>query len=147
MVLSPEYLMLLDDDGIGYGDGLFGSVPFGVAIGKPGLGNIPLEQLVSETWLMGVPSLSAIVKTAVDVIQTGKARGYLSDPITEKGDPTVVKKHTRKWRGRTFKQPVSQHSLKRIAQFQEELKAKGAYLVVSLSWVYAKTDETTVKKC
>jgi len=28
--------MLLDDDGIGYGDGLFGSVPFGVAIGKPG---------------------------------------------------------------------------------------------------------------
>jgi hypothetical protein len=30
---------------IGYGDGLFGSVPFGVAIGKPGLGNIPLEQL------------------------------------------------------------------------------------------------------
>jgi hypothetical protein len=61
--------MLLDDDGIGYGDGLFGSVPFGVAIGKPGLGNIPLEQLVSETWLMGVPSLGAIVKTAVDVIR------------------------------------------------------------------------------
>jgi len=43
---------------------------------------------------MGVPSLRAIVKTAVDVIQTGKARGYLSDPITEKGDPTVVKHRT-----------------------------------------------------
>lgn len=145
VVLSPEYLMLLDDDGIGYGDGLFGSVPFSVAIGKPGLGNIPLEQLVSETWLMGVPSLRAMVKTAVDVIQTGKARGYLSDPITEKGDPTVVKHRTGKWWTRTFDRPVSQHSLKRIAQFQEELKAKGADLVVSLSWVYAKTDETTVK--
>lgn len=147
VVLIPEYLMLLDDDGIGYGDGLFGSVPFSVAIGKPGLGNIPLEQLVSETWLMGVPSLRAIVKTAVDVIQTGKARGYLSDPITEKGDPTVVKHRTGKWKwwARTFDRPVSQHSLKRIAQFQEELKAKGADLVVSLSWVYAKTDGTTVK--
>ncbi|MGV2389629.1 MAG UNVERIFIED_CONTAM: hypothetical protein LVR29_19405 [Microcystis novacekii LVE1205-3] len=35
---------------------------------------------------MGVPSLRAIVKTAVDVIQTGKPRGYLSNPITEKGE-------------------------------------------------------------
>jgi hypothetical protein len=96
---------------------------------------------------MGVPSLRAMVKTAVDVIQTGKARGYLSDPITEKGDPTVVKHRTGKWKwwARTFDQPISQYSLKRIAQFQEELKAKGADLVVSLSWVYAKTDETTVK--
>ncbi len=145
VVLIPEYLMLLDEDGIGYGDGLFGSAPFGVAIGKPGLGKIPAKKLAEETWLMGIPTFRALVKSSLDLIEIGKVRGYLSDPITEKGDPTVVKHRTGKWWPRTFKQPVSRHSVERIAQFREELKAKGADLIVSLSWVYASTDEETVK--
>lgn len=143
VVFIPEYLMLMDKDGLGDGNGLFGSVPFGIAIGRPGLGHVPLKMLISQMWLMGIPTLPALTKSTVDLVQKGRMTGYLSDPITEKGDPTQVKKQG-KWWAMAFKNSASSHSIRRIAQFRQELEEKGAYLIVSLPWVYAKTDEKTV---
>lgn len=144
ILLIPEYLMLMDEDGFGRGEGLWGSATFGVTIGQPGLGGIPLKSLIEDTWLMGIPTLRSLTKSTVDVLTKGKMTGYYSDPITDKGDPTVVKKRTGKWWQMTVDTPVSEHSLKVIAQFKKDLAAKGATLIVSLPWVYAKTDPKTV---
>lgn len=144
IVLVPEYLMLMDKDGLGDGDGLFGSAPFGWAIGQPGLGNIPPKKMLEDTWLLGVTTLRAATKSTIDVIEKGRMTGYLSDPITETGDPTKVKERTAEWWKLGFKESVSPHSLKMIAQFRKDLEAKGAHLIVALPWVYANTEPKTV---
>ena len=144
VLVIPEYLMLLDEDGLGQGDGLYGSAPFGIAIGKPGLGGVPPKQLAEDAWKLGVPTLRAVSKSALDIAQKGRMTGYLSDPITDRGDATVVKERTGEWWKMKFKKPVSQHSVQRLAQFKQEVQDKGATLIVSLPWVYASTDEKTV---
>lgn len=144
ILLIPEYLMLMDEDGFGRGEGLWGSSTFGVTIGQPGLGGIPPKTLIEDTWLMGIPTLRALTKSTVDLFTKGKLTGYYSDPITDKGDPTVVKQRTGKWWPMTFKTPASPHSLAVIAQFKKDLEAKGATLILSVPWVYAKPDPQTV---
>ncbi len=44
----------------------------------------------------------------------------------------------------TFDTPASPHSIKLIEKLKKDLEAKGATLVVSLPWVYAKNDGKTV---
>jgi hypothetical protein len=144
ILLIPEYLMLMDEDGFGRGEGLWGSAPFGVAIGQPGLGGVPLKTMIEDTWLLGIPGLRPLTKSTVDLFTKGHMTGYLSDPITDKGDPTVVKERTGKWWQLTFNTPASPHCVRVIAQLRKDLEAKGATLVVSLPWVYAKTDPKTV---
>jgi hypothetical protein len=144
ILLIPEYLMLMDEDGFNRGEGLWGSAPFGVAIGKPGLGNVPLKTMIEDTWLLGIPSMRAMTKSTVDLFTKGRMTGYLSDPITDKGDPTIVKERTGKWWQMNFETPASTNSIKVIEKLRKDLEAKGATLVVSLPWVYAKTDPETV---
>lgn len=141
VVLIPEYLMLMDDDGFGEGDTLFGSGTFGLAIGKPGLGGLGGKKLAADAWSLGVPGLKVLTKSAVELVETGKMTGYFSDPITERGDPTFVKLRKGKWWKMTFGQSVSAHSLERIEKFRKELEARGAHLVVSLSWVYTDIND------
>jgi hypothetical protein len=145
ILLIPEYLMLMDEDGFGRGEGLWGSAPFGVAIGQPGLGGVPPKTLIEDTWLLGVPGLRSLTKSTVDLLTKGKMTGYLSDPITDKGDPTVVKPRLGKWWKITFDSPASPNCLKVIARLRKNLEARGATLVVSLPWVYASTDPKTVE--
>jgi hypothetical protein len=144
ILLIPEYLMLMDSDGTGDGDGLFGTVPFGWAIGQPGLGNPPLKKFAEDTWLLGVTTLRAATKSTIDVLQKGRMTGYLSDPITQHGDPTKVKERTGEWWKIKFKEPASPHSIQVIEQLRQDLEARGAHLIVSLPWVYADTDAKTV---
>ncbi|PSF39049.1 hypothetical protein C7H19_03075 [Aphanothece hegewaldii CCALA 016] len=143
IVLIPEYLMLMDKDGLGDGDGLYGSAPFGWAVGQPGLGGIPPKKLIEDTWLLGVTTLRAATKSTIDVIEKGRMTGYLSDPITEHGDPTKVKERTGKWWELKLNNSVSPHSIKVIEQFRKDLEAKGAHLIVALPWIYGSTDQTT----
>ncbi len=145
VVLIPEYLMLTDDDGIGYGDGLFGSIPFSVAKGEPFLPKAPVDKVVEETWLMGIPGLKSVVKSSVDLVEQGRMTGYLSDPIEKNGDPTKVKERTGQWWKLSVHRPISRHSLITIARFSQDLKAKGATLVVSLPWIYGSDDPKTVR--
>ena len=140
VVLIPEYLLLLDDDGLGDRSG-----QFGVAIGKPGLGNIPPKQLAQDLLLLGAPTLRALTKSSLDVIEKGHLTGYYSDPITDHGDPTVMKKRTKsKWWSLKINKSVSPYSLQRIQQFKQELEGKGATLVLGLSWIYGSTDTKTL---
>ena len=144
ILLIPEYLMLMDEDGFNRGEGLWGSAPFSVAIGKPGLGGIPLKTMIEDTWLLGIPGMRAVTKSTVDLFTKGRMTGYLSDPITDRGDPTIVKERTGKWWQMTFDTPASAHSIKLIEKLKKDLEAKGATLVVSLPWVYAKNDGKTL---
>ncbi|MBD2693889.1 hypothetical protein [Anabaena catenula] len=140
VVLIPEYLLLLDDDGFGDRSGQFGA-----AIGKPGLGNIPAKQLAQDMMLLGVSTLKAVTKSSLDVVEKGRLTGYYSDPITANGDPTVMKQRTKsKWWSLTINDSVSPHSLRRIQQFKQEVEAKGATLVLGLSWIYGSTDSKTL---
>ncbi|MBD2292681.1 hypothetical protein H6G06_04070 [Anabaena sphaerica FACHB-251] len=140
VLLIPEYLLLLDDDGFGDRSGQFGA-----AIGKPGLGNVPPKQLAQDLMLLGIPTLKSATKSSLDVVQKGRLTGYYSDPVTANGDPTVMKKRTKsEWWSLTIKDSVSPHSLRRIEQFKQEVEAKGATLVLGLSWIYGSTDTKTI---
>jgi hypothetical protein len=139
VLLVPEYLMLLDGDGLGERSG-----PFSIAIGRPGLGGIPPKQLAQDWLALGVPSLRGIVKSTTDLVQLGKFSGYYDDPLTEQGDPTVNKIRTGDWWQMSLKDPVSQHSIQRIAQFKQEVEARGGTLILSLPWFYGKPDERTL---
>ncbi len=139
VLLIPEYLLLLSPDGLGDR-----SVAFGIATGKPGLGNIPLKQMAADTWLLGVPTLRALTKSAFDLIEKGKLAGYYSDPLNAEGDPTTVKQRTGKWWKLTIDQPISANAVKEITKFREEVKAKGGTLILSLPWIYGSTDQKTL---
>ncbi|MEL4897694.1 hypothetical protein [Crocosphaera sp. Alani8] len=139
VLLIPEDLILLDEDGL-----LERSAPFGVAIGRPGLGGIPPLQLAETVWMQGVPSLRPITKSAVDLAEKGRLTGYYSDPLTERGDPTTVKNRQGKWWQWTINESISPHAVERIEQFRQEVEAKDATLILSLPWVYASQDENTL---
>jgi hypothetical protein len=139
VLLIPEYLILLDDDGLGDR-----SSTFGLAISRPGLGNIPVKQFAQDIWLLGVPGLRSLTKSTVDLIEKGKFTGYYSDPITDRGDPTVTKEREGEWWRLAIDRPISKHAIKRIAQFRKQVEAKGGRLILSLPWVYAAEDAKTV---
>jgi hypothetical protein len=140
VVLIPEYLLLLDDDGFGDRSG-----QFGVAIGKPGLGGVPTEQLAQDIMLLGVPTLRAATKSTLDLAEKGKLTGYYSDPVSDHGDPTVLKKRLRTaWWPLKIQEPVTRHSIQSIKAFRQQVEAKGATLVLGLSWIYGSTDTKTL---
>lgn len=140
VLLIPEYLLLLDDDGFGDRSGQFGA-----AIGKPGLGNLPPKQLAQDLMLLGIPTLKSATKSSLDVVQKGRLTGYYSDPVTAYGDPTVMKKRSKsKWWSLTINDSISDHALQRIQKFKQEVEAKDATLVLGLSWIYGSDDEKTI---
>ncbi|MBE9075928.1 hypothetical protein IQ241_01215 [Romeria aff. gracilis LEGE 07310] len=140
VLLIPEYLLLLDEDGLGDRSG-----PFSLAIGRPGLGQIPAEQLALDTLQLGIPSLRGIVKSSMDLIETGKLTGYYDDPLTQSGDPTLDKPRLGEWWPQQIREPVSAHSVRRIQQFRDQVEARGGQLVLSLPWVYAEPNPETVE--
>lgn len=138
VLLIPEYLLLLDDDG--FGDR---STTFGVAIGKPGLGGIAPKQFLQDVITLGTPSLRSLAKSGVDVATKGKMTGYYSDPVNERGDPMVVKERQQDWWRLPINKPISRHAWERIKDFRQEVKAKGGTLVLSLPWVYGSMGDKT----
>ena len=138
VLLIPEYLLLLDKDGLGDR-----SASFGVAIGQPGLGGIPPKQFLQDVIALGTPSLRSLAKSAVDVATKGEMTGYYSDRVSDRGDPTVVKEREQNWWRLPINQPISRHAWERIKDFRSEVEAKGGTLVLSLPWVYANTGDKT----
>ena len=138
VLLIPEYLILLDSDGLGAR-----SVPFGVAIGKPGLGGVPAKQFVQDVFLLGIPTLRAATKSSVDLVTKGEMTGYYADPLTLRGDPTTVNERQQEWWKLPINQPISRHSAERIWEFRQEVEAKGGKLILSLPWFYGSTGSKT----
>lgn len=141
VLLIPEYLLLLDEDGYGPKSGLFG-----VAIGKPGIGGVPAKQLALETFQLGIPSLRWTVKSAVDLSEEGRLTGYYDGPLTERGDPTETKQREGAWWPLKIRESVSPHALKRIEQFKAEVEAKGGKLILSIPWVYGDVNDPRTLK-
>jgi hypothetical protein len=140
VLLIPEYLILLDDDGFGDRSGAFS-----VAIGKPGLGGQPLKQFAQDVFLLGVPTLRSLTKSTLDVVEKGKMTGYYSDPVNDRGDPTVTKSRTGKWWNLIIDRPVSKHALETIEDFRRQVEAKGGKLILSLPWIYGSNDEKSTR--
>jgi hypothetical protein len=141
VLLIPEYLILIDEDGYGDKSGMFG-----VAIGKPGIGGVPAKQLALETLQLGIPSLRWAVKSGTDLAEEGRFTGYYDGPLTPHGDPIETKPRTGEWWPLKIANVASPHALKRIAQFKEEVEAKGGRLVLSLPWVYGDVADTETRK-
>ncbi|MEO0532327.1 MAG: hypothetical protein AAF215_00460 [Cyanobacteria bacterium P01_A01_bin.123] len=139
VLLIPEYLLLLDKDGLGERSG-----PFVWAIGKPGRGGVPPKQMAQDLLVLGVPSLRAMIKSTGDLLTLGRFSGYYDDPLTERGDPTQDKYRTGEWWQMEIKSTISDHAIARIEQFKQEVEAKGGTLLLALPWVYAKPDEETL---
>ena len=141
VVLIPEYLILLDEHG--FGDR---AVPFSMAIGHPEfVEKMPPKQIAENLLILGSPTLRSLTKSTVDIVEKGKMTGYYSDPVSDHGDPTVLKQRgSVKWWQMKINSSISKHAIERISQFRQEVEAKGATLVLALPWVYASTDEKTV---
>ncbi|MEO1592075.1 MAG: hypothetical protein AAFU71_12385 [Cyanobacteria bacterium J06632_22] len=140
VLLVPEYLLLHHEAGLGDRSG-----PFAIAIGRPGMGNIPPKQLAQDLLMLGTPSLRSVIKSARDLMDEGKFTGYYDDPLTANGDPTVEKVRTGEWWQMKIRRPATDHALDRITQFKSEVEAKGGTLVLALPWIYANTGEQTLE--
>lgn len=140
VLLIPEYLLLNHKQGLGERSG-----PFALATGQPFTGDIPPRQLAQDVLMLGVPSLRAVVKSSTDIATLGRVTGYYDDPLTAQGDPTVTKERTGDWWQLKIRQPATPYALDRIAQFREEVEARGGTLLLALPWVYADdTDAETL---
>ena len=142
VLLIPEYLLLLDPDGIGDR-----STSFSIAISQPGLGNIPLKQFLQDTIALGTPSLRVLAKSTVDLVTEGEFRGYYSDPVNSQGDPTVTKLRdpNQPWWKITLRRGITRHAAEEIQNFKQEVEARGGNLILSLPWIYGSKDEKTTK--
>lgn len=140
VLLVPENTLLDSPNGI-----LERSVAFGAAIGKPGLGGIPIKQLFADGWRLGIPSFRAVIKSAIDLTQRGEFWGYYADPITSHGDPTVVKPRFSQWWGWQFNTSMTRHAFDRLVRFRREVEAKGATLLLAMPWVYAQPTAKNLK--
>lgn len=141
VLLIPEYLMLMDDDGINER-----TAEFGTALLRPGLGDVPLKEQAQDTWLLGIPTLRSLTKASTDLIQKGQIEEYYADPLTENGDPTKTWERKSKWWPVPLDKSVTPHSLKKIAEFKQEVEAKGGTLILSLPVVYTENNEETRAK-
>lgn len=139
VLLIPEALILLDEDGL-----LERSASFGIATGQPGLGGVSTKELTEAFWMLGIPTLRAITKSSVDLVEEGRMTGYYSDPLTPWGDPTETKEREGEWWQIKINKPISRHAITRIKRFRSEVAAKGGTLVMSLPWIYASTDQKTM---
>lgn len=138
VLLIPEYLMLLDETGVGER-----AVAFGLGAGRIPE-NINPKRFAEDLWISGIPSMRSLVKTSMDLIQKGKIDDYYADPVTANGDPTKTFERKSKWWQMPVERPVTEHSIKRITQFRDEVEAKGAKLILSLPVIYGSTDEKTM---
>ncbi len=121
------------------------SSQFAVAIGSPGVGNVPPKRFAQDMLMLGNPTLRAVTKSTIDLVEKGKLTGYYSDPVDERGDPTVTKYRTSaKWWELPIGEPASKHAIARIAKFKQEVEARGGTLILSLPWVYARRDEKSI---
>lgn len=136
----PEYLMLLDDDGIGTI-----SIQFSLATNQLNLINVSPKTFLDNTWMLGIPGLKSVVKSGVDLATKGYFDEYYADPITKRGDPSRTWHRKSKWWQLTIDKPVSKYSLERITKFKQEVEAKGATLILSLPIIYGSRDAETIK--
>ena len=139
VLVIPEYLMLLDQDGIGDI-----SVHFAVATNQPNIIDVKPKKFIEDTWMLGITGLKSLVKSGVDLSTKGKFDEYYSDPLTKRGEPTKTWERNSKWWQLTVDDTITQHSIDKIKEFQQQLNEKGATMVLSLPVIYGSTEENSL---
>jgi len=139
VLLIPEYLMLLDD--VGTGPIAF---PFALATNNLDLIEVSQKDFLENTFTLGIPGLNSLVKSAVDLTTKGHFDDYYSDPLTPRGEPTRTFLRQSPWWQMTIRRTVSDHSLKVIEEFKEDVESKGGTLILSLPIIYGDNDEQTL---
>lgn len=137
MLLIPEYPLILNEEGV---DRL--SATFGLVIGRPGLGGVPVKEVAQNTLGLGVPSLQALVKSGQDLVEHGRM-DYYGDPLTKRGDATIELTRSGAWWQLSIGSSITEHSLKSLEEFKKDVEARGGTLVLSLPVIYGKNDEKT----
>lgn len=140
VLFIPEYLLLLDNDGIGTI-----STHFSVATNQTNVVKVSPSKFLEDTWMLGIPGLKTFIKSGVDLSTKGYIDEYYSDPLTPRGDPTRTWERKSKWWELTVKKPASKYSLAKIKQFKQDVEAKGGTLILSLPIIYGSTDEKTME--
>lgn len=138
MLVIPEYSFLLNDEGT---DTL--SPTFGIVIGRPGLGGIPVKEVLETTVALGIPSIRPIIKTTQDIVTEGRF-DYYGDPLTPRGDATIELPRHSEWWKMPIDSAISQHSIDSLRQFKKDVEARGGTLVLSLPVIYASDDKDTI---
>ncbi len=141
VLLIPEYLLLSHEDGLGDRSGAFA-----LATGQPLAGELSPKQLTQDALMLGVPSLRGLVKSLTDIATLGRVTGYYDDPLTEQGDPTVTKERAGEWWQLLIEHAATPYSLKRIAEFRQEVEAQGGTLLLALPWVYGDASHPETQK-
>lgn len=139
VLLIPEYILLLDDDGFGYRSGTFS-----ILIGQPGIGGTSPKHLTQGGLGLGITSLREASKTTVDLLSQGKFTGYYDDPLNQQGDPILEKEHRETWNSKEIGQAVTPHAVEQMTQFKAAVESKGATLVIALPWLYGSTDDQSM---
>ncbi|AFZ47353.1 hypothetical protein Cyast_1389 [Cyanobacterium stanieri PCC 7202] len=138
MLVIPEYSFLLNDEGT---DTL--SPTFGIVIGRPGLGGIPIKEVLETTVTLGIPSVRPLIKTTQDIVTEGRL-DYYGDPLTSRGDATIELPRNSAWWKMPIRSSISQHSINSLRQFKKDIEARGGTLVFSLPVVYGSDDQDTI---
>jgi hypothetical protein len=123
IVLSPEYGILGKDE---YG---WLSAPFGVAIGRPGIGGVGLKQKAIEIFRGGMVLSTSLGKSIMKILFGSKGRANQS--IDSRGD-VVVFLYDIKPQPRNIPDEISRTAILRLTQFRDEILAKGAKLIFVL---------------
>ncbi len=135
LLMIPEYPLLISSNGL---DDL--SATFSLMIGRPGVGGVPPKALAQNTFLLGIPSLSALVRTGQGLIQEGRL-DYYGDPLTARGDATIEIPRQSEWWPMRMRQPMTEHTQARLREFRAEVEARGGTLVFSLPWLYGDVED------
>ncbi|MBE9125803.1 MULTISPECIES: hypothetical protein [unclassified Coleofasciculus] len=137
IVVIPEYAILEDEDGI---DRM--ASPFGIAIGRPGLGGVPYEELAEDLLNAGNPGLKYVTKSSLDFIRQIKNPRYYSDRLNANGDPVDLKR--RIVEPAVLNIHLSAYACLRLKKFRDQLDRSEATLILALPWVYTNIDENTL---
>ncbi|WP_049557456.1 hypothetical protein [Limnoraphis robusta] len=148
VLLIPEYGLLADD-----GTGYFSSM-FGAAVSQPGLGGFGVEQRAKEVMLMGVPGSDRIVQSIKRLQEnlfahfsentsSTKPDGQYQTNLDQRGSPMILPSGSST--PDSLKVEISEHSLKRLNVFHQDVEQAGGILVFGLPWILSKNDDQSVE--
>lgn len=138
-----DIILLVPEHGLlnGKGDGWLSSA-FGVAIGKPGIGGVSLEEKSSEILRGGMTSLPTFGKSIWKLLFGAKGRA--SYMVDDRGNALEFMPGTAS--PICISNSVSDYNLERLKLFHDKLDARGVTLLFSLpSVLIAKDDDSSLE--
>lgn len=139
VILSPEYAVLADEDGIGRLAG-----QFGIITGRLSHMGLDKKHLAQEWLALGTTDMKSLYGTALAAVQGKAIRDYYSDELDAWGSPVELK--IRSPQPSPVTAEISMQAYQRLQAFKGEVDAAGGTLLFSLPWkLDTLSDESVVK--